>query len=113
MGQYYKVVNLDKKQYIKPHAFDDGAKLLEFGCSSGGTMLALALLLASGNGRGGGDHRSSDPVIGSWAGDRIVIAGDYGDDGLFTDDPERNLYSHATEHFEDISSKVKPLLEQT
>jgi len=81
MGQYYKIVNLDKKQYIVPHACNDGAKLMEFGLSSLGTMSCLAILLANGNGRGGGDLHSQDPIIGSWAGDRIVITGDYADKG--------------------------------
>ena len=44
-------------------------------------MLGLAILLADGNNRGGGDLRSEHPIIGSWAGDRIVIAGDYADPG--------------------------------
>ena len=83
MGQYYRIVNLTKKQFINPWSFGDGAKLLEFGCSSTGTMTALAVLLADGNNRGGGDLHSDDPVIGSWSGDSIVIAGDYADHGKF------------------------------
>lgn len=39
MGQYHYVVNLDKKQYLRPHRFGDGLKLLEFGSSGQGTML--------------------------------------------------------------------------
>lgn len=84
MGQYYVIANLDKKQYLHPHRFGDGLKLLEFGASGQGTMTGLAILLASGNGRGGGDLHSEDPIIGSWAGDRIVVTGDYADPGLFT-----------------------------
>lgn len=80
MGQYYKVANLDKKQIIHPHRFDDGMKLREFGCSSLGTMTGLAILLAVGNGQGGGDLRSNHPIIGSWAGDRIAIVGDSAED---------------------------------
>jgi hypothetical protein len=83
MGQYYIIINRDKKQFVHPHRFGDGLKLLEFGCSATGTLTALAVLLASGNGRGGGDLRSENPIIGSWAGDRIVVAGDYGDEGLY------------------------------
>lgn len=119
MGQYYKIVNLDKKEFLTPWTFKDGAKLLEFGCSPEGTMTGLAILLASGNGRGGGDLYRSGPaykmgkvkphqkvdhswtspnrkgtkeilheiripsIIGSWAGDRVVIAGDYADTNLF------------------------------
>jgi len=113
MGQYYYVVNLDKRQYLKPHDLGDGAKLMEFANSRGGTMTALAILLASGNGRGGGDCRVSSPFIGSWAGDRIVIAGDYDDNGKYTDDTasEDNLYVLAGRVFENISDKVYPLLD--
>jgi hypothetical protein len=115
MGQYYKVVNLDKKEFIYPHAFGDGLKLMEFGCSSCGTMTALAVLLANSNGRGGGDLRSDNEIVGSWAGDRIVVAGDYAEPGDSCEgdsDPgasaEPNLYHrcHATGDFTDISPLV-------
>src|SRR5262245_34986884 len=109
MGQYYLVVNMDKKQYLHPHKFGDGLKLLEIGASGGRTMCGLAALLADGNGRGGGDLKSDNPIVGSWAGDRIVIAGDYADAGRFVeDDPihKYELYSLAVEKFEDISRKV-------
>jgi len=29
MGQYYKGVNLDKREFIQPHDYDNGAKLME------------------------------------------------------------------------------------
>lgn len=106
MGQYYIPVNLDKREYIDPHKLNDGIKLLEFGCSAYGTMTALAVLLADGNNRGGGDLHSEKAVIGSWAGDRIVIAGDYADEGKFTDDPKVNLYDAAHKSFKDISVRV-------
>jgi hypothetical protein len=90
MGQYHYVCNLDKKHYLNPDALGDGLKLMEFGSSAEGTLLALALLLATANGRGGGDFRGEDPVdvIGTWGGDRIAIIGDYhepGDVPGFTD----------------------------
>jgi len=106
MGQYYVIVNLDKKEYIHPHKFGDGLKLLEFGTSSCGTMTGLTILLADGNGQGGGDLQSDHTIIGSWAGDRIVVSGDYADEGKFTNDPTINLYGFAKEHFEDISEAV-------
>ena len=89
MGQYYKIVNVDKRQYLNPHAFGCGLKLMEFSCSQFGPQQALCILLAHSNGRGGGDLHTdnlSEPeraLIGSWAGDRIVVAGDYDDNGLF------------------------------
>jgi len=79
MGQYYKVVNLDKREYLDPHRLGDGLKLLEFGFPGGLTPTALVILLADGNNRGGGDLHSENPIIGSWAGDRIVVTGDYAD----------------------------------
>ena len=38
MGQYYLIANIDKKEYIHPHKFDDGMKLMEFGQSSTTTL---------------------------------------------------------------------------
>jgi len=118
MGQYYYAVNLDKRQYLHPHKCGDGLKLMEFGLSSCGTMSCLAILLADGNGRGGGDLHSKNPIIGSWAGDRIVITGDYADDGKFIPEAhypgipsfQGNLQSYASEHFEDISIKAMKAL---
>lgn len=151
MGQYYYVVNVDKRQYLHPHKFGDGLKLLEFGSSGGGTMQGLGVLLADGNGRGGGDllaHTNHDegiygspcqdthPIVGSWAGDRIVVAGDYADPGkhvpadlcqrlleanleeqhgrkgITGDEADEyafkncNLHSCAAKFFEDVSDKV-------
>jgi len=106
MGQYYVLVNLDKKEFLHPHAFGNGLKLLEFGDSSSGTMTGLAILLADGNGRGGGDLHSQNPIIGSWAGDRIVIAGDYADEGKWGLEPTETLYSRAHKCYHDISVEV-------
>jgi hypothetical protein len=115
VGQYYKVMNIDKKQFINPHKLGDGLKLMEFGMSSHGTMTALALLLSDGNGRGGGDCRSNEEIIGSWAGDRIVIGGDYADpdkfgyDGVLYDKchdrEDENGTPIAPAEFEDVSEK--------
>ena len=126
MGQQQKVVNLDKQEFLNTYTFNDGAKLLEFGCSGEGTMTALAVLLSDGNGRGGGDLHSDDSIIGSWAGDRIVIAGDYADEVKFlqkdqimkylmltNDNKDRpNLYQFAHKYFEDISKKVLEVMLQ-
>jgi hypothetical protein len=108
MGQYFKVVNVKKREYINPHMFNDGMKLMEFGMSAGGTLTALAVLLADGNGRGGGDLNSSNEIVGSWAGDPIVIAGDYADDGKFlpADKQDTTLYSVVDVEGKDISHLV-------
>lgn len=106
MGQYYLVVNIDKEEYLHAHCFGDGLKLREFGFSAMGTLTALAVLLADGNGRGFGDLGSKNPIIGSWAGDRIVIAGDEADKGKFANDPKRNLYDVARDDFQNVSRLV-------
>jgi hypothetical protein len=77
MGQYHYLVNLTKKQFIHPHRIGNGFKLREqvgWECS---TSTALVMLLASSNGRGGGDFYSKSPLVGSWAGDSIAFLGDY------------------------------------
>ena len=86
MGQYYLLANLTNGEYVHPHRVGDGAKLMELAYGTHGVMTALAVLIASGNGRGGGDLRTSDPLVGSWAGHRIVLAGDYDDPGLYCAD---------------------------
>ena len=106
MGQYYKIVNIKKKQYISPYIFGDGSKLMEFSMSANGALAGLSILLADGNGRGGGDLGSENDIVGSWAGDNIVIAGDYADAGKFVKEPEQNLYEVASSEGEDISIKV-------
>jgi len=107
MGQYYKLVNITKGEFIEPHSFNDGSKLLEFGTSRYGSMMGLSILLASGNGMGGGDLISDNDIVGSWAGDQIVIAGDYADAGLFVPDGVNlNLYDYARENYRDISGLV-------
>ena len=109
MGQYFYVLNLDKCQYLDPHCFGDGLKLLEFGCSSEGTMTGLALLLRKSSEGGGGDfdpdgyrgegipYRNSIEIVGSWAGDRTAIVGDY---------DESELYQEARASWQNVSHYV-------
>ena len=106
MGQYYKIVNIKKKQYITPHTFGDGSKLMEFSMSANGVLAGLAILLADGNGRGGGDLHSENDIVGSWSGDNIVVAGDYADAGKFVKESDQTLYEVASNEGEDISLKV-------
>lgn len=118
MGQYYRVVNVTKREYINPHDFDCGAKLMEF-AGSERMGEALTLLLAIGNGAGGGDFDdgranwgpgSPDGFIGRWAGDRIAVVGDYADWPDFAGEkPESDatLYGVAGEEYRNISQLVR------
>lgn len=110
MGQYWIPVNLDKREYIRPHALGCGLKLWEQLANHPGTGAALLILTAAMPiPRGGGDFDLDEnwhgperkfpehgitpgpmpdayPVIakrtiGRWAGDRIAIVGDYAEAG--------------------------------
>lgn len=76
MGQYYVMVNLDKKELLSPDVFGDGSKLLEFGGSSNGMLQAFAMLTATGNGDGSGDicrtaHSTQGKIYEPRTGERI------------------------------------------
>ncbi len=88
MGQYHILYNIDKKERVHPHNIDNGAKLYEQVGFLGSTSTALFALVANSNGRGGGDF-PKHPMVGRWAGDRIVVQGDYaepGDQGYIPED---------------------------
>jgi len=106
MGQYHYPVNLTKKQYLDPHKFGDGLKLREFGCSSHGTLTALTYLLASSNGRGGGDF-ADGLLAGTWAGDKIAIIGDYSEKNDIEGTDAAKVYSDLHDSYDDISVAVK------
>jgi len=92
MGQYWYVVNLDKKEFVHPHKLGTGLKLWEQVASHPSTGSALLILCAAmPEQRGGGDlglSSDDDPkyekiarrTIGRWAGDRIALVGDYAED---------------------------------
>jgi hypothetical protein len=82
MGQYWKVVNLDKREFIHPHKLGCGLKLWEQVNNHPGTGPALLILCAAMPVRRGGGDLSKDSevakrTIGRWAGNRICLVGDY------------------------------------
>lgn len=99
MGQYHTLYNVDKKQKVDGLS---GYKLLEQIGYPKSTATALLLLVANSNGRGGGDVKDH-PLVGSWAGDRIVVQGDYAEevDQAFISD---------TDTYKDITKQVWELL---
>jgi hypothetical protein len=89
MGQYFKLVNLDKRELVCPWCIGRGAKLWEWAANTQGSILTL-LLRKSDEGGGGdfyGYHKGIgeggaitcplSPIAGRWAGDRIALVGDY------------------------------------
>lgn len=121
MGQYHKLVNLDKKQFVHPHQIGNGLKMYEQIGWDYCTATALAMLLASacqGGARGGGDfHSGSDSkLVGSWAGDRIAFVGDYAEENdLPGDDDPEAIYKACSDTPEDgwtnISADVRKMME--
>ena len=104
MGQYHEVYNLDKKERIDPHKINNGLKLYEQIGHVASTATALFALAANSNGRGGGDF-PDHPFIGRWAGDRILVQGDYANhkDNGYVDE-------EVLEQFTDISEDVGKML---
>lgn len=111
MGQYYYVYNKTKKEYLHPHELDSGLKLLEMSCNCDFSSI-LFTLLANSNGRGGGDlcrsifdekgnykDTISPEFSGRWAGDEIVVQGDYAkqDDPSFISESEQESYENISQ----------------
>lgn len=98
MGQYYLVVNQDRQEYICPQQLGCGAKLWEL-CVSDLPRI-LPYLLQQSNELGGGDPRNSETDhLGRWAGDRIVVVGDY---------DHSNLYQIAQSVYTEIGNEISP-----
>ena len=123
MGQYWIPVNLDKREYISPHKLGCGLKLGEQTGTFPGTGTALLILCAAQRDRRGGGDLDMDEnwhgperdmaihnvtpgpmpaeypeiaarTIGRWAGDRIVIVGDYAEDSDLPAEPNfSEIYS--------------------
>ncbi len=129
MGQYYHIVNLSRREFLNPHRLGDGLKLMEFASSSYGTMSALAMLIGSPVSMSFRDSENHNAAykslwasfVGRWEGQRIVVAGDYANNGSFLSRRAKanlkkqgaeipTLYSFACEHFRDISREMLPIM---
>jgi hypothetical protein len=109
MGQYHKLVNLDKKEQVSPWAIGQGAKQYEHTGTAGSLSDALYLLVITSPARGGGDWEQLG-VSGRWVGDRVVVVGDYSDDDDYPAYPYFGEVYKASEDWTDISSEVKDAL---
>lgn len=139
MGQYWKPVNLDKKEFVNPHALGCGLKLWEQLANHPGTGAALIILQAAmPEARGGGDldldenwhgverkfpehNTTGGPMpdgyealaartIGRWAGDRVVLVGDYAEPDDIQGADLKAVYDDL-ENYEDITSDVRRVIE--
>jgi hypothetical protein len=109
MGQYHKLVNLDKKETVSPYSLGLGAKQYEQTGDNGSISDAIYLLVMTSPARGGGDWESFADLSGRWVGDRVVILGDYTEDEDIPNYPNASkLYSESatSEDWTDISDEV-------
>lgn len=86
MGQYWKPVNIDKREFIHPHRLGEGLKLWEIVANTT-TVRALAVLLAAMPQRRGGGDIAEGEIVGRWAGDRVALVGDYAERGDIPSSP--------------------------
>ena len=118
MGQYFIIVNLDKKEYLHPHKLASGLKFWEILASNSATRV-LAFLLRQSSEGGGGDYNEKTyeedkrSFCGRWAGDKITIVGDYDDSQLFekcqsvADMNQHNEWCLKEKHFDRMLTKDK------
>lgn len=107
MGQYHKLVNLDKKEVVEPHNIGLFSKQYEHTGVEGSLADAIYLLVMSSPASGGGDWPATD-VSGRWCGDRVVVLGDYTQPGAipgYTDNA--NLLWRQSDDWLDISAEVR------
>lgn len=98
MGQYCLLVNEDRQEYISPHQVGCGAKLWEI-CANDLPRVLPYLLYQSSRHGGGDPFNQSTDHLGRWAGDRIVVVGDY---------DQSELYQTAEAAYSEISDKIRP-----
>jgi len=106
MGQYHKVVNLDKQEQVVAHNLGLGAKQYEQTGTAGSMSDALYLLLMTSPERGGGDWQRFDDLSGRWVGDRVVVLGDYTEDDDYAEYPRFGQLYSQSHAWADISEEV-------
>jgi len=104
MGQYFKIVCLDRKEYIHPHSLEKGAKLWEICADNIGGLLVF--LLRKSSETGGGDIQKEYKYAGRWAGCKVLVVGDYDESGLYDEACEekgwKDISKEIAEEFDDF-----------
>jgi hypothetical protein len=112
MGQYHKLINITKKEYIVGHDIGINLKHYEqIGFEGSMADVLYCLMIAQGNERRGGGDVDGHKAIGRWAGDHVAIVGDY-----YTEEDDnheyKNLYYIVDDdrHYKNISPSIRSML---
>src|SRR5258705_10915620 len=79
MGQYHHPVCIEAEEGLNPAGMDSGLKEGEQGFSRPSTVNAMVALVCARGGNMPADC-SQSPLIGRWAGKRVLVQGDYAED---------------------------------
>lgn len=79
MGQYHVSVSPEAEETLTPYPLGCGAKEAEQGFTRPGTPAALVALVCARGGNMPADC-SQSPLVGKWAGHRVLVQGDYAED---------------------------------
>jgi len=113
MGQYHKLINITKKEYIVGHDIGINLKHYEqIGFEGSMADVLYCLMIAQGNDYRGGGDVSGHKYIGRWTGDDVAIVGDYYDDKLGDNHKYYNLYDEveADKDYKNISPSIRSML---
>lgn len=110
MGQYHKLVNLDKKEVVEPHAIGLFSKQYEHTGTDASLADVIYLLVMSSPASGGGDWPYTE-MSGRWCGDRVVVLGDYTQpDAIQGYEGDASKLYGDSESWQDISPDVRDAL---
>ena len=79
MGQYHHPVCIEAEEGLDPAGMDSGLKEGEQGFNRPSTPAAIVALVCARGGNMPADC-SQSPLIGRWAGKRVLVQGDYAED---------------------------------
>ena len=112
MGQYHKLINITKKEFVVGHDIGINLKHYEqIGFEGSMADVLYCLMIAQGDDRRGGGDVSGHKLIGHWTGDPVAIVGDY-----YTEDTDnrsyKNLYDIVEDdkHYKNISPYIRSML---
>jgi len=112
VGQYHRLVNLDKQEWVDPNGLGLGAKQYEHTGVDGSLADAMYVLTMTSPNEGGGDFPHTE-VSGRWVGDRVVIVGDYTRTNAIPGvDGANAIYELAQAQYLDITPQIRDAFEK-